>query len=118
MRIGLICVFLISTHAVGGDWPQWRYDGGRTAASPAELPQQLHLAWVNHYSPRTPVWDDPLNQDLMPYDSVFEPVVECLPTCHGADNPPKYPSESYWQFFKWYMANTYPHYAEFHEESN
>ncbi len=75
MRIGLICVFLISTHAVGGDWPQWRYDGGRTAASPAELPQQLHLAWVNHYSPRTPVWDDPLNQDLMPYDSVFEPVV-------------------------------------------
>ena len=48
----------------------------------------------------------------------FEPVVECLPTCQGPDNPPKYPSESYWQFFKWYMANTYPHYAEFHEESN
>ena len=47
----------------------------------------------------------------------FEPVVDCLPSCHGPENPPKYASESYWQFFKWYMANTYPHYAEFHEDA-
>ncbi|MBT3916717.1 MAG: isopenicillin N synthase family oxygenase [Rhodospirillaceae bacterium] len=52
----------------------------------------------------TPVF---VNPDL-------EPVVECLPTCHGPDNPPKYPKESYWDFFKWYMANTYPHYDDFH----
>ncbi|MDA1143176.1 MAG: PQQ-binding-like beta-propeller repeat protein [Planctomycetota bacterium] len=72
---GFLFVFLIGTYADAGDWPQWRYDGGRTAASPAELPDQLHLAWVTHYSARTPVWDDPLNQDLMPYDEIFEPVV-------------------------------------------
>ena len=42
----------------------------------------------------------------------FEPVCECLPTCHDADNPPQYPTESYWEFYKWYMANTYKHYGE------
>lgn len=47
----------------------------------------------------------------------FEPIAECLPTCHGPDNPPKYPSESYWDFFKWYMANSYTHYDDFHKES-
>jgi len=46
-------------------------------------------------------------------NSAFEPVCECLPTCTGPDNPPKYPAESYWDFYRWYMANTYPHYGEF-----
>jgi len=61
--------------AAASDWPMWRYDGAHTAASPHELPTQLHLQWVREYSPRVPVWDDPLNQDLMPYDRIFEPVV-------------------------------------------
>lgn len=46
----------------------------------------------------------------------LEPVVECLPTCQGPDNPPKYQPESYWDFYKWYMTNSYPHYEEFHED--
>ncbi len=58
-----------------GDWPMWRYDAGRTAASGDELPAQLTLQWTRTYSPRTQVWDDPLNNDMMPYDRVFEPVV-------------------------------------------
>ncbi len=59
----------------GEDWPMWRYDTGRTASSPEELPRDLHLQWLNHYPARTPVWEDPLNQDLMPYDEIFEPIV-------------------------------------------
>ncbi len=59
----------------GEDWPMWRYDEGRTASSPEELAGELHLQWLNHYPARTPVWEDPLNQDLMPYDAVYEPVV-------------------------------------------
>ncbi len=47
----------------------------------------------------------------------FEPVTECLPSCQGPGNPPKYPRESYWDFYKWYMANTYPHYEEFHADA-
>ena len=53
----------------------WRYDAGRTASAPEELPAQLHPQWIRQYSQREPVWDDPLNQDLMPFDRVFEPIV-------------------------------------------
>lgn len=56
------------------DWPMWRHDAGHTAVSRHELPPSLHLVWTRQYPPRTPVWDDPLNQDLMPYDAIFEPV--------------------------------------------
>ena len=38
--------------------------------------------------------------------------VECLPTCTGPDNPPKYPRESYWDFYQWYMSRTYTHYGK------
>ena len=56
------------------DWPQWRYDAGHTAASPEDLPAELGLVWSRQYPQRVPVWDDPLNQDMMPYDTIFEPV--------------------------------------------
>ena len=45
----------------------------------------------------------------------FEPTCKCLPTCTSPGNPPKYPNESYHEFYTWYMNNTYPHYEEFHE---
>jgi outer membrane protein assembly factor BamB len=57
------------------DWPQWRFDAGHTAASPAALPESLTPLWSRTYSPRRQVWDDPLNHDLMQYDRIFEPVV-------------------------------------------
>ncbi len=57
------------------DWPMWRHDAGHTAASDHSLPESLCPAWSRQYGPRVPVWDDPLNQDMMPYDSIFEPVV-------------------------------------------
>ena len=53
----------------------WRYDSGRTAASPHDLPDRLVLQWARQYAPRVQVWDDPLNNDLMQYDKVFEPIV-------------------------------------------
>ena len=46
-------------------------------------------------------------------NSAFEPICECLPTCHSPDNPPKYPTEAYWDFYNWYMSKTYPHYEGF-----
>jgi outer membrane protein assembly factor BamB len=70
----LACVALCAT-AQAGDWPMWRYDSHRSAASPEELPGELHLEWSRHLSLRVPAWDDPLNHDLMPYDRVFEPIV-------------------------------------------
>jgi outer membrane protein assembly factor BamB len=62
--------------ACGDDWPMWRYDAQRTAAAAANgLPGQLQPIWTRQLPARQPVWDDPLNRDLMPYDRVFEPIV-------------------------------------------
>ena len=75
LGLAVALVWAAAEPVAGGDWPQWRYDGGHTAASPDALPSELHLQWTRQYSPREPVWDDPLNRDLMPYDRIFEPVV-------------------------------------------
>jgi isopenicillin N synthase-like dioxygenase len=48
----------------------------------------------------------------------LEAEVECLPTCTGPDNPPKYPSESYWDFYHWYMNRAYTHYGKVAEKAS
>lgn len=53
----------------------WRYDAGRTAASPHGLPDELSPIWTHRGTPRVQAWDDPLNLDLMSYDRLFEPIV-------------------------------------------
>ena len=57
------------------DWPMWRYDANRSASSPQELPNKLYLQWVREYPQLKQAWEDPLNQDLMQFDKVYEPVV-------------------------------------------
>ncbi|MCI0680659.1 MAG: PQQ-binding-like beta-propeller repeat protein [Gemmataceae bacterium] len=49
-----------------------RYDAQRSAATPHELPDTLHLQWVREYPPQIPAWPD---QDKMQFDLAFEPVV-------------------------------------------
>jgi len=75
----LIFVFLllnsILSFAQQHDWPMWRYDAGRTASTPEQLDDKLYLQWQVKYSARNPVWDDPLNQNLMQFDRIFEPIV-------------------------------------------
>ena len=76
---GVVCLLLFSYFNIASvhaeDWPTWRYDGGRTASSPEKLSDDLHLLWTRQYTSREMVWDDPLNQDLMQYDKMFEPIV-------------------------------------------
>jgi hypothetical protein len=59
-RIVLACLTLVVLHlhvaAPAADWPQWRYDAGRTAASPQELPAELHPQWVRLLPPPRPAW--------------------------------------------------------------
>jgi outer membrane protein assembly factor BamB len=68
-------VLSINAYSQHHDWPMWRYDAGRSASTPEQLPEELHLQWVAEYAPRVPVWDDPLNQNLMQFDRIFEPIV-------------------------------------------
>ena len=70
-----LSISCLAANGIAGDWPMWRYDEGRTAASPHNLPAELHLQWVLKYPQPEPAWDDPLNQDLMQFDRVHEPVV-------------------------------------------
>jgi outer membrane protein assembly factor BamB len=75
--IALILFLVISSsiNAQQYNWPMWRFDHGRSAATPEKLSETLYLQWQIRFSPREPVWDDPLNQDLMQFDRIFEPIV-------------------------------------------
>jgi outer membrane protein assembly factor BamB len=64
-----------ATTPVAGDWPMWRFDAGRSASGQYSLPEHLELKWVRQYTPREQTWDDPLNNDLMQFDRIFEPVI-------------------------------------------
>ncbi len=72
--IAIVLILLLPYQTFAQDWPTWRYDAGRTASSPNELPDNLYLQWTKKYSERDQVWDDPLNNDLMQFDKVFEPI--------------------------------------------
>lgn len=69
----LALCFNVTTYCV--DWPMWRYDAQRSAASPERLPERLYLQWVRDYPKLEQTWDDPLNLDLMQNDKNYEPVV-------------------------------------------
>lgn len=79
--VAAACVLVVFANPWGmrqsqaDDWPMWRYDAGRSAASPHALPDQMQLLWTKLGTPRVQAWDDPLNLDLMTYDRQFEPIV-------------------------------------------
>lgn len=64
------CALPTSTHAA--DWPLWRHDANRSAASPQVLPARLHLQWVREYPPLKPAWPD---QGKLQFDAAYEPIV-------------------------------------------
>ena len=57
----------------GHDWPMWRYDPGRSAASPGELSEQMYLQWVRKLATPRPAW--PESQDRLRFDASYEPIL-------------------------------------------
>jgi len=55
------------------DWPTWRYDAGRTACYPKELPRNMQLQWVLDLPEPKPCW--PPTQHRLQFDLSYEPVV-------------------------------------------
>jgi outer membrane protein assembly factor BamB len=78
-KLRLIAVVVTFIHwtptSSADDWPMWRYDATRSAASTQPLSEQLQVVWKLQLPPRVQAWDDPLNLDLMTYDRIFEPIV-------------------------------------------
>ena len=57
----LIVSCLLTPQGRAGDWPQFRYDAGRTAASPHELPANLQGKWNEDLKPP---WECDLHHDV------------------------------------------------------
>ncbi|MBM4035037.1 MAG: hypothetical protein FJ291_25115 [Planctomycetes bacterium] len=70
LRLGIVAA-LAPSLGVGADWPMYRHDAQRSAASPEELPQELHLQWVKQYPPLEPAWPD---QPRLRFDVAYEPI--------------------------------------------
>ena len=52
--IALFLTFPLTVSAV--DWPQFRFDANRGAASPEKLPTQLHLQWSREFATPSPAF--------------------------------------------------------------
>jgi outer membrane protein assembly factor BamB len=72
LLLAVAAVWLASATTHAADWPQWRYDAQRSAASPAALPTKLTLQWVRELPKLAPCWPD---QPKMHFDAAYEPVV-------------------------------------------
>jgi len=63
---------LLPAAVCGADWPQYRYDAARSAASPEELPSALHLQWRRQFPAPQPVFPGEVR---LRFDASYEPVV-------------------------------------------
>jgi isopenicillin N synthase-like dioxygenase len=43
------------------------------------------------------------------YDPNTDVMIECLPTCQSADNPPKYPPQTFGDYYGWFVKMNYRH---------
>ena len=62
---------LASLDALGDDWPMWRHDSGRTAATSVSVPEKLHLQWTLELPPLKPAYRD----HRLQFDLAYQPIV-------------------------------------------
>ncbi|MGC9319188.1 MAG: PQQ-binding-like beta-propeller repeat protein [Armatimonadota bacterium] len=62
----------LATTALAADWPMWRCDAARSAATEQELSSDLHLQWVRQFPALEPAWPD---EPRMRFDASYQPVV-------------------------------------------
>lgn len=68
----LCSVIPISQVSRAGDWPMWRHDVSRSAATDERLPDEMYLQWRRELTPLTPAWpEDP----RLHFDAVYQPIV-------------------------------------------
>ncbi len=65
--------FTTTQAACAADWPMWRYDSNRSAATPDALPKQLQLQWVRELPATRPAW--PASQTKLQFDLSYAPIV-------------------------------------------
>jgi len=71
MLVGVAIVFP-TWSAMAEDWPAWRYDARRSAASNENLPDRLYPQWSLRLPAPMPAWP---NEPRLQFDLAYEPVV-------------------------------------------
>jgi outer membrane protein assembly factor BamB len=77
-RSVIILFFIVSyskvfcQEATQKDWPQFRSDSQRSAATSLKLPDQMHLKWMREFKPLEPVWPD---DTRIQFDKNYHPIV-------------------------------------------
>ena len=75
-RFSLYCMLLLvhlvlgTSDSVAANWPMWRHDPGRTAAT-SSLPKNLSLKWVRELPANSPAYKD----ERLQFDRGYEPIV-------------------------------------------
>ena len=72
--LSLLALSLFCAAALAADWPTWRYDVTRSAATPEQLPAELHPQWVRDFPKPRRAWL-PKPDDRLRFDVSYEPVV-------------------------------------------
>lgn len=66
-----LALAVVTSAVSAADWPMWRHNPGRTAATDASLPEQLNLKWVRELHPNAPAYKD----QRLQFDRGYEPIV-------------------------------------------
>ncbi len=70
----LLSFFTLSASAE--DWPMWRYDASRSAATEHSLEPELHLQWTRVFSPPARAWPPQLEDgDKLEFDLSHQAIV-------------------------------------------
>ena len=70
--LALLAANLFWEVAQAADWPQYRYDAHRGAASPTPLPAQLNLRWVREFETPRPAFPTEVRLN---FDATYDPIV-------------------------------------------
>jgi outer membrane protein assembly factor BamB len=62
----------VAQQSRAADWPQFRHDAQRSAASPEQLPAELHVQWSRDFATPKPAFPTEVR---LRYDGSYEPVV-------------------------------------------
>ena len=84
IRCATVCCLMQSAVLSGiqaADWPAWRHDQQRSAATDEQLASQLHLHWVRQLTALQPAWPEDLR---LQFDASYEPVIAGQTMVYGS----------------------------------
>ena len=67
-----LLLFSLTTSMFAADWPTWRRDSSRSAATTETLPAKLHRQWTRQLLVPQPAWPE---DTRLHFDATYEPIV-------------------------------------------